>query len=112
MVTCTTCGGRYAPIQRDGTQYFHACPPLSMRELAAALAAGTVSLSDDDAAIVRAATKADAVTPVQADAPTRLSLALGALSVPRPNARNENLVSTREKDKGAMIAPGAGVVEA
>jgi len=28
MKACLTCGGRYEPLQRDGTLYFHVCPPL------------------------------------------------------------------------------------
>lgn len=26
LVTCPRCGGEYAPVQDDGTAYFHACP--------------------------------------------------------------------------------------
>jgi hypothetical protein len=25
---CNTCGGCYLPVQGDGSQYYHACPPL------------------------------------------------------------------------------------
>jgi hypothetical protein len=37
MVKCKACGGVFQSIQADGTQYFHACPPLSAAELAAAV---------------------------------------------------------------------------
>lgn len=26
IVTCNSCGGTYMPLQRDGTEYYHACP--------------------------------------------------------------------------------------
>jgi hypothetical protein len=26
LIECNVCGGRYPDVQRDGTQYFHACP--------------------------------------------------------------------------------------
>jgi hypothetical protein len=44
MVTCVTCGGTYDPIGRDGLTYFHACAPLSVVELQAAVAGGRVRL--------------------------------------------------------------------
>lgn len=25
---CNSCGGTYSPIQADGLQYFHTCPPI------------------------------------------------------------------------------------
>lgn len=27
LVTCEQCGGRYLPVQRDGSLYVHVCPP-------------------------------------------------------------------------------------
>jgi hypothetical protein len=27
IVECVSCGGRYRPIQDDGTEYYHVCPP-------------------------------------------------------------------------------------
>lgn len=48
MQQCLTCGGVYSPIQTDGTEYYHVCPPLSAPELAAAVAAGAVTLPDGE----------------------------------------------------------------
>lgn len=28
LYKCLCCGGVYAPVQADGTIYFHACPPM------------------------------------------------------------------------------------
>jgi hypothetical protein len=28
MKQCRICGGTYEPVLRDGTAYYHACPPL------------------------------------------------------------------------------------
>lgn len=49
-VQCTTCGGIYDEVQADGLRYFHACPPLSSSELAAAVKAGKVELAADETA--------------------------------------------------------------
>ncbi len=87
MNKCHTCGATYLPIQRDGTTYFHRCSPLSAAELAAAVAAGKVSLPEgetaDDAVLNR--------------------------TYERHNARNENLPSTAEQHGGKLLAAGAGV---
>jgi hypothetical protein len=44
MVKCNACGGTYEPVLLDGMEYYHKCPPLSVVELAAAVAAGKVQL--------------------------------------------------------------------
>lgn len=44
LVQCKSCSGVYAPIQADGSSYFHVCPPLSEAEVAAAVAAGKLVL--------------------------------------------------------------------
>lgn len=89
MVECNACHGQYEPIQADGTQYFHRCPPLSAHELEAAVTAGKVTLpageTTDDAVALR--------------------------SYERANLRDENLRATRGKDAKAMKAEGAGVLE-
>jgi hypothetical protein len=109
MVTCNACGGRYEPVQADGTQYFHACPPLSVHELRDGVDAGTVVLSDVDQKRLASARKLDATNPPDNNHATAEAIFFASLTVPRPGARDENLVSTREKDKGAMKAAGAGV---
>jgi hypothetical protein len=102
-VQCRACGGVYAPILPDGLRYFHACPPLSAHELAAAVAAGTVVLPKGE-------------TPDQA---------VHRRTYPRPGARDENIdrakaTAARDdrgtrtvgvNDEAMMKAPGAGVLE-
>lgn len=87
MVKCLACGGVYAPVLADGTLYFHACPALSDAEVSAAL-----GLPLDPATHTKA----------QRDQ-------LAAASRARPNARDENILSTAATNKGAIKAAGAGV---
>lgn len=108
LVECQTCHGQYMPVQPDGTLYFHACPPLGVGELRDALAAKTVTLPARDALRLQAALSADAAAPVPAGEVSRADAVLASLSVPRPNMRDENVVSTREKDKGKLKAAGLG----
>lgn len=49
MLKCTICGGTYQPTTSDGLTYYHACPPLSLPELADAVAHGKVALPVDPA---------------------------------------------------------------
>ncbi len=110
MIKCKACGGVYADVQADGTQYFHACPPLNVAELRDGIAKGTVVLSASDAARLTAAANRDLVNPPAGGEVPQADLVLAGLSIPRPGARDENLVSTAEKNKGAIKAPGAGVI--
>lgn len=68
-VQCRTCRGIYLDVDPDGVRYFHACPPLSLAELEAAVAAGTVQLERDE-------------TPATAHA---------SRVFPRPTGRDENI---------------------
>jgi hypothetical protein len=86
MTKCTTCGGTYTQVQPDGTQYFHACPPVSDAEVI-----GALGLPVDRTLWAKP----------QADA-------FAAASRVRLNARDENLPGTRATDKGLMKAPGKG----
>lgn len=97
---CRTCAGIYDDVLSDGTRYFHACPPLSLVELDAAVTAGTVRLRPGETVEAAHARRA----------------------WPRANARDENV--DREKvaaartpagtlrpgrtDADVMKAPGAG----
>lgn len=87
MQKCLSCGGTYNAIQADGTTYFHACPPLSRVELAAAVAAGKVALPPGE-------TADDAVT---------------RRVYTRANPRDENVPSSKPSDAGKLKAAGAGV---
>lgn len=86
MVKCKACGGVFQPVQADGTQYFHACPPLSAAELDAAVTGGKVVLPNGET----------------------VSDAISRRIYERANKRDENLVSTLAKDAGTMKSAGAG----
>lgn len=86
MVRCNTCGGRYEPLQADGTKYFHACPPLSEAELTAAIAAGKV------------------VLPVG----QKVGDLLSTTTYERAGKRDENVPSTAAGDSGKLKAIGGG----
>jgi hypothetical protein len=88
---CTACGGIYADILPDGLRYFHVCPPLSVVELTAAVAAGKVALPAGE-------TPADAVQ---------------RRTYRRATYRNENVVPSRDPARPAsIVSAGAGVTEA
>lgn len=89
MVECQTCGGTYEPILADGTQYFHACPPLAAWELQQAVDAGDVELPKGE-------TVEDAVA---------------RRSYERADKRDENLPSTDERHAGKVKRAGRGVAE-
>jgi hypothetical protein len=88
LVKCNSCHGVYRPIGDDGIRYFHACPPLSVSEVDALVAAGALKLTD---AALEAVLE-------------------GRLQLPRPLARDENVPSTRARDAGQVKAEGTGVV--
>lgn len=88
MVICQRCGGSYEPIQSDGTQYFHRCPPLSAPELQTAVDKGLVQLPKGET----------------------VDDAIGRRVYERANLRDENLPSTKAADTGKVKAAGAGVV--
>lgn len=110
MKQCKTCGGTYLPIQDDGTEYYHACPPLSLRELEDHIAAGTVKLTPAQELQLAAAQKARAAGPLAVDAPDPVGLFLMTVPVARPNARNENIRITPD-GKTAIVSEGAGAVD-
>lgn len=108
-VQCQACGGIYEALLEDGTRYFHACSPLSVPEMTAALAAGTLVLPTREAARYAAAQQLDTSKPVPKDNATRADLVLGSLTIARPNARNENVdpvkvLEAREPD--GKLRPG------
>jgi hypothetical protein len=112
MVQCKACGGTYAPVLADGMLYFHVCPPLSVPELHAALAAKTLALNPSAQARYDQAVADDVATPPAKGAPTRVDQFLATLVVTRPNARNENVTQHPTKpDETIAISEGAGVLE-
>ena len=84
---CVTCGGVYSPVCADGLAYFHTCPPL--RRLRVQNLDGTFATVDPGTEGTR-----------------RVH---GERFVPRPDARNENVVLDPTTGKGAPIAVGKGV---
>lgn len=110
MVKCQSCGGIYEPVQADGMQYFHACPPLSLPELRDALAANTVQLSRLDQMRLQEARQADLADPPAPDEVSSEETVLRSLVVERPNRRDENV--TGEIDpmtkRSRIRAEGAG----
>lgn len=86
---CNSCGGVYAPVQADGTSYFHVCPPVPQ-------------FFDDTGAPITA----DA-----ADGILKLGGTVYRRDVERPNQRDENVMPDPAK-RGATKAKaeGAGAV--
>jgi hypothetical protein len=84
---CLSCGGIYAPLQADGSEYYHVCPPLSAVELAAAVKAGVVTLPAGE-------TADDAVA---------------RRVYQRAGARNENPKRRRGDEPDAIVSVGKGV---
>jgi hypothetical protein len=113
MVQCQTCGGRYEPILQDGTQYFHACPPLAVHELKARLEDGTLELSLEDEQRLDDAEAADRADPPADGETSHVDEVFRSLIVERPNKRDENIrVGPATKDgKSRIKAEGDGVVE-
>lgn len=87
MTQCKACLGTYSPVQPDGTQYFHRCPPLSAVELDLAVKAGKVTIPNGETA----------------------DIAVARRTYERAGLRDENLPGTKPTDAGKMKAPGAGV---
>lgn len=111
MVRCRTCGGTYEPILPDGTQYFHACSPLSVAEIRQGLQDNTIQLSRIDRLRLRTARDADRTNPPAEGEPSQEERALQLMVVERPNKRDENIRTGLDaRDKGSRIkAEGAGV---
>lgn len=108
---CETCHGEYDDLGADGLRYFHACPPLSPRELREAIDNKTIRLTREQRAQLDAAAKADGATPATEGAPTRVELVLASLQIERPDKRDENVASVKAGSADQSIAAGKGVRE-
>lgn len=113
MMRCKSCGGEFEPKNRDGSSYFHACPPVSMVRVERAGAWQDVPLSDlkptDSINVVRdGATVKTLVAALLPDDQRQ-----GDTFVERPNKRDENVkIVDYDKSGSAITAPkseGAGV---
>jgi predicted membrane-bound mannosyltransferase len=111
-------------VLEDGSQYFHACPPLSAAELRAAVEAGAVALTKRQQHALDRAEAFDASLAAKLSPAHAVSAFYESITVPRPNARDENIdlvkVAASLDARGArtpgttaeavMKSPGAGVV--
>jgi hypothetical protein len=107
-VECNTCLGRYNPVGADGIRYFHVCPPVAGVQVVrdgARLAVPIAELLADDIVVVIRGDKPGTTT----HAKRRLTdVLLERVDLPRPNARNENVMSETAGPAG-LIAYGLGV---
>ena len=110
MVKCNACGGEYEPIQPDKTQYFHACPPLSAREIAELLERRAITLPPRDQLRLDEAIAADGKDPLPAGETTRAERVLLSIVVERPNKRDETVLGPAPRGEATPIrADGAGI---
>ena len=125
-VECQSCHGTYDTLSADQVPYYHACPPLSVVEIRAAIAAGPSPLSKAQAA---ALATADALPIPQVNNAPGVppgDAYLATLTLERPNKRDENIdpgkVKAAPKDAFGNVAPdvldtqimksvGAGILE-
>lgn len=109
---CQSCGGTYDSISGDGVPYFHVCSPLSNAEKRALLASGGLVLRPDLQKQFQAAETADAAATAAGTAATNVDALLMAITIERPNKRDENIVTGAKDGKPAVIvAEGAGALE-
>ncbi len=111
MRQCTTCGGTYAEVQPDGMQYFHRCPPLSQAEVAAAITDGTIPAPRGKAYDAYHASALTGPPPLPSEVQIQAAFLVQTTTFERKNLRDENLVSTREKDGGKIKAEGRGFTQ-
>lgn len=112
MVRCNVCGGTYEPIQRDGSQYFHACPPLSEAEIRDGLTKKTLQLPAADQKRLDDAGKLIDANDTPQNAQARVDAVVRSLTIERPNKRDENVAGVGAPGQPApQKAPGAGVTK-
>lgn len=113
FVRCLTCHGEYDSMLADGTRYFHACPPLSVPELKAALDADALTLTVRQQRAIDEALRADHAAPPLPGSLSNLDRVLQTLRIARVNARNENVGrQDRRGDQAPPQSEGLGVVDA
>lgn len=111
MQQCQACGGTYNSLQPDGTEYYHACPPLSSAEILSLIGQGLLVLRNDMAATFAAAEAADAAAVAAGQPATHVSAFLVTLTIERPNKRDENLAPpSADLPPGAIVSEGAGAI--
>lgn len=88
---CNGCDGEYDDVLRDGSLYFHVCPPLSPHEIRARIAAGQSPLTP---AQTKALAAQDAIAaPLGIDGPDHPAgdAYLAGLALARAGHRDENV---------------------
>lgn len=108
MKQCGTCGATYEPLQADGANYFHACAPLSVQEIARGVKDGTVVLSPEQARQLDAAQTADKADPVADGERSRALGYLEQLVIERPSKRDENVAGPPRDEKSPQPIKSAG----
>lgn len=112
VVKCNACGGTYSPVQPDGMQYFHVCPPID-----------GLRVQQDDGTIIIVPKVSQTVEVIDEKTGTTITIVeyalpavvtgdvIGEVALERDGARNENPHPT-DRDragKAPMIAEGDGV---
>ena len=112
MVRCVTCGGEYAPVQPDGMQYFHVCPPIECVAVKqpdgsiAVVPRQTRTVEEDDPKTGEKIFRTEYVLPAGVEGDV-----IAERTVERKGARNEN-PHPFDRDaagKATIIAEGEGV---
>jgi hypothetical protein len=112
LVRCNVCRGEYETELRDGSQYFHVCPPLTAPEARELIAAGTLEVPANLQKTLARARTADATHPRGAGEISRVDELLHAAALPRPGARNENIHGASGRGRpNDLIADGIGVTK-
>jgi hypothetical protein len=109
LVRCNVCRGEYETELRDGSQYFHVCPPLTAPEARELLAAGTLEVPADLQKRLARARTLDTTAPRGAGEISRVDELLHDANLPRPGARNENIHGASGRGRpNDPIADGTG----
>jgi hypothetical protein len=107
VYACLSCGGRYWPVQADGSLYFHVCPPLSINVAGDAIPRpdwrneNLASTAADSAGEIKAEGRGRRLVPPEELVPAPTPASPGIL------ARAWNLLSGRKAPKKRDATPSA-----
>lgn len=109
MVKCQTCAGTYTRVLEDGTQYFHACPPLGVAELKDAIAKKSIVLTATQQKQLDDARALDGARPPAPQDAGAVDQLLASFSIARPFHRDENIkIPAIDKRPAVLVAAGKG----
>lgn len=103
MMKCNSCGGTYPTDQRDGTRYYHVCPPVL--RLTVDRGGNTIQIDPADLrptdilTVRRGKLEVKAAVAALLEDDTRL----GDVMIPRVDARDENVRVVDYKPDGTAI---------